>query len=68
MRTIFNSLGEEKLNKYVESIYNSVVERDPLQKTFHQAVYEVLENITPAIEKYPVFQEHRILELSLIHI
>jgi glutamate dehydrogenase (NADP+) len=50
------------LNKYVESIYDSVVEKDPLQKTFHQAVYEVLENIAPAIDKFPQYKEHKILE------
>lgn len=50
------------MNKYVEGIYDSVVERDPLQKTFHQAVYEVLENIEPAIDKYPQYKEHKILE------
>ena len=50
------------MNKYVESIYDSVVEKDPLQKTFHQAVYEVLENIAPAIDKFPQYKEHKILE------
>jgi len=50
------------MNKYVEGIYDSVVERDPLQKTFHQAVYEVLENIEPAIDKFPQYKEHKILE------
>jgi len=50
------------LDSYIESLYNSVVERDPLQKTFHQAVYEVLENIAPAIDKYPQYKEHKILE------
>jgi glutamate dehydrogenase (NADP+) len=50
------------MNKYVEGIYDSVVEKDPLQKTFHQAVYEVLENIAPAIDKFPQYKEHKILE------
>jgi len=50
------------LDSYIESIYNSVVERDPLQKTFHQAVYEVLENIAPAIDKFPKYKEHKIIE------
>ena len=50
------------MDSYIESIYNSVVERDPLQKTFHQAVYEVLENIAPAIDKFPKYKEHKIIE------
>ena len=50
------------MNKYVEGIYDSVVEKDPLQKTFHQAVYEVLENIAPAIDKFPQYKEHKVVE------
>jgi glutamate dehydrogenase (NADP+) len=50
------------LDKYVESVYNSVVEKDPDQKVFHQAVYEVLENIAPAVKKFPQYEENKILE------
>jgi glutamate dehydrogenase (NADP+) len=50
------------LDKYVESVYNSVVEKDPDQKVFHQAVYEVLENIAPAVKKYPQYKDQKILE------
>jgi glutamate dehydrogenase (NADP+) len=50
------------MDSYVESIYNSVVEKDPLQKVFHQAVFEVLENIAPAVKKFPIYKEQKILE------
>jgi len=50
------------MDKYIESVYNKVVEKDPDQKVFHQAVYEVLESLEPAIKKYPKFQEFSILE------
>ncbi len=50
------------MDKYIESVYESVVEKDPLQKTFHQAVHEVLENVEPAILKFPQYKEHSILE------
>jgi len=50
------------MDSYVESIYNSVVEKDPGQKVFHQAVYEVLENIAPAVQKFPLYKEQKILE------
>jgi len=50
------------LDKYIESVYNSLVEKDPLQKEFHQAAYEVLTTIEPAIKKYPVYKEQKILE------
>ncbi|MFW9794898.1 MAG: Glu/Leu/Phe/Val dehydrogenase dimerization domain-containing protein, partial [Candidatus Thorarchaeota archaeon] len=50
------------LDKYIESVYNHVVEKDPHQKVFHQAVLEVLESLEPAIQKYPQYKEHSILE------
>lgn len=50
------------MDSYVERIYNSVVEKDPEQKVFHQAVFEVLENIAPAVKKFPIYEEQKILE------
>jgi glutamate dehydrogenase (NADP+) len=50
------------LDKYIESVYESIREKDPLQKEFHQAALEVLETLEPVIEKYPVYKEHKILE------
>ncbi len=50
------------MDKYIESIYKGLVEKDPLQKEFHQAAYEVLSTIEPAIKKFPKYQENAILE------
>jgi glutamate dehydrogenase (NADP+) len=50
------------LDKYIEDIYKSIVHKDPLQKEFHQAAYEVLATIEPAIKKFPKYQENAILE------
>ena len=50
------------MDSYVDRVYNNVVEKDPLQKVFHQAVYEVLENVEPAIKKLPKYKEFKILE------
>jgi glutamate dehydrogenase (NADP+) len=50
------------LDKYIESVYESILEKDPLQKEFHQAALEVLETLEPVVEKYPQFKEHKILE------
>ncbi|TFG30827.1 NADP-specific glutamate dehydrogenase [Candidatus Thorarchaeota archaeon] len=50
------------MDKYIESVYNKVVEKDPDQKVFHQAVLEVLESLEPAITKYPKYKEFSILE------
>jgi glutamate dehydrogenase (NADP+) len=50
------------LDKYLESVYSSLVEKDPDQKVFHQAAYEVLTTLEPAIKKSPKYQEYAILE------
>jgi len=50
------------LDKYIESVYESLVEKDPLQKVFHQAAKEVLETLEPAIKKFPQFKQNKILE------
>ncbi|MHA1654091.1 MAG: NADP-specific glutamate dehydrogenase [Candidatus Thorarchaeota archaeon] len=50
------------MDSYIESVYNAVVEKDPTQKEFHQAVREVLESLEPAIQKHPKFKEFAILE------
>ncbi|UCE09193.1 MAG: NADP-specific glutamate dehydrogenase [Candidatus Thorarchaeota archaeon] len=50
------------MDSYSESVYNKVVEKDPGQKVFHQAVLEVLETLEPAIQKFPKYKENAILE------
>jgi len=50
------------VDKYIEAIYNTLVERDPDQKVFHQAAYEVLVSLEPAIKKFPQYKENAILE------
>lgn len=36
---------------YIDDVYTRVVEQNPAQPEFHQAVKEVLESIRPAVEK-----------------
>ncbi len=50
------------MDQYIENIYQSLVHRDPLQKEFHQAAYEVLATIEPAIKKLPQYRDNAILE------
>jgi glutamate dehydrogenase (NADP+) len=50
------------LDKYIENVYNSLVEKDPEQKVFHQAAYEVLVSLEPAIKKFSQYKENAILE------
>lgn len=47
---------------YVESVLNSVVEKNPGEPEFHQAVREVLESLEPVFKRYPRYEEQRILE------
>ena len=39
----------------VKEIYDAVVARDPEQTEFHQAVWEVLESLGPALERHPEY-------------
>jgi len=47
---------------YVESVLNSVVEKNPNEPEFHQAVKEVLESLEPVFRCYPRYEDQRILE------
>ncbi len=47
---------------YVESVLNSVVEKNPNEPEFHQAVKEVLESLAPVFERHAKYEEQRILE------
>ncbi|MHA1146635.1 MAG: NADP-specific glutamate dehydrogenase [Promethearchaeota archaeon] len=50
------------MQAYVERVYESVLNKDPGQPEFHQAVKEVLESLIPCLEKKKVFKKNRILE------
>ncbi|GAA1739555.1 NADP-specific glutamate dehydrogenase [Luedemannella helvata] len=49
---------QEKL----ESIFTSVVRRNPGEDEFHQAVREVLDSVAPALQKHPEYAEAKIIE------
>ncbi len=49
-------------NAYLQKVYNQVVERDPNQPEFLQAVMEVLESLEPVIEKRPDLEAKGIIE------
>lgn len=46
----------------IDRIYEQVVNRNPGEVEFHQAVREVLESIEPAIEKHPEFMSTKVIE------
>ena len=48
--------------KLLQSVYDSVLARNPGQPEFHQAVYEVLESLEPVVEKHPEWLKAGILD------
>lgn len=50
------------MSDYIDSVYDWVVEKNPAQPEFHQAVKEVLNTLSPAIDKHPEFKKFKLLE------
>jgi glutamate dehydrogenase (NADP+) len=50
------------MSKRIEDFMAKVVEKNAGEKEFHQAVQEVVESLTPYIEKNPKYDDARILE------
>ncbi len=51
-----------RMDEKVELIYREVLQRNPGEIEFHQAVREVLECLGPVLVKHPEFAEHKIIE------
>jgi glutamate dehydrogenase (NADP+) len=51
-----------QIDEKLEPIYREVLQRNPGEGEFHQAVREVLESIGPVLAKYPEFAEKKIIE------
>ncbi len=51
-----------ELDTKVEKVYEEVVERNPGEPEFHQAVREVLNSLGPVLSEHPELVEHRIVE------
>lgn len=49
-------------DKYLQQVYDQVCKRDPDQKEFQQAVFEVLQSFEPVIKKTPDLFENGLLE------
>ena len=47
---------------YVQNIISNVVEKNPGELEFHQAVKEVLSSVKTVFEKYPEYEKAGILE------
>ncbi|WP_239616646.1 NADP-specific glutamate dehydrogenase [Cohnella mopanensis] len=48
--------------KYVQSVYEAVIKRNPHESEFHQAVKEILDSLTPVFAKHPKYMNQGILE------
>ncbi|MER7007836.1 NADP-specific glutamate dehydrogenase [Dactylosporangium sp. NPDC000555] len=46
----------------LESIFNTVVHRNPGEHEFHQAVREVLDSVAPALDRHPDYVDAKIIE------
>ncbi|MBM7567549.1 NADP-specific glutamate dehydrogenase [Paenibacillus sacheonensis] len=51
-----------KAAQYVQSVYETVISRNPNESEFHQAVKEILDSLIPVFEKHPHYAEQGILE------
>ena len=50
------------IDEKLEGIFSAVVNRNPGEVEFHQAVREVLESLGPVLAKHPELVEHKIIE------
>ncbi|MDP2923482.1 MAG: NADP-specific glutamate dehydrogenase [Candidatus Omnitrophota bacterium] len=50
------------MSKRIDEFMKKVIERDPMQPEFHQAVCEVVESVMPFIEANPKYEKAKILE------
>lgn len=46
----------------MENILSSIVQRDPQEKEFHQAVQEVVQTVRPVLERNPEFRKQAVIE------
>ena len=54
--------SQEPATMVVKEIYEQVVQRNPGEKEFHQAVREVLDSLKPVLKKHPEYLKGKILE------
>jgi glutamate dehydrogenase (NADP+) len=54
--------GKKSVHDYVNGVMANVIAKNPGEKEFHQAVREVLETLTPILEKHPEYVKAKILD------
>lgn len=53
---------QQKAVNYVNEVYETVMNRNPHESEFHQAVKEIFDSLIPVFAKHPKYMEHSILE------
>ncbi len=53
---------EKRVQQYVDDFMARIIEKNPGEKEFHQAVHEVAESLAPYILDNPVLQKMKVLE------
>jgi glutamate dehydrogenase (NADP+) len=62
---VANAISEQNQNaakQYVQSVYESVIKRNPHESEFHQAVKEIVDSLVPVFAKHPKYMKAGILE------
>ena len=54
--------GKKSVHDYVNGVLANVIAKNPGEKEFHQAIKEVLETLTPVLEKHPEYVKAKILD------
>ncbi|MEW9053499.1 MAG: NADP-specific glutamate dehydrogenase [Neobacillus sp.] len=64
MKTIedMNHTAEQVAANYVNQVFQTVVNRNPFENEFHQAVKEIFDSLVPVFEKHPHYINLGILE------
>ena len=57
-----NTEAKIDTNEKLENIYEEVVERNPGEPEFHQAIREVVNSLGPVLERHPEFIEESVVE------
>lgn len=60
--TFISEENQTAAEQYVQSVYESVIARNPHESEFHQAVKEILDSLTPVFVKHPKYMKSGILE------
>jgi len=62
MNQIDSKKAEQLATDYTNSIYERLIQKDPEEHEFHQAVKEILLSLIPVLAMHPKYKEYAILE------